>query len=133
MAPAMLVIAGCVARAAQTKAMLVVRGQVVDSASGQPLAGAVIQVVGANVSARADSRGLFLLRLPRPTSNRLQLKACSIGFFARTLSTTVSEDSVKDVGVVRLPLSITQPDDLIIIGPADTTRAPRVRRPVKHP
>ena len=133
MAPAMLVIGGCVARAAQTKPMLVVRGQVVDSASGQPLAGAVIQVVGANVSGRADSRGLFLLRLPRPRSNRLQLKARSIGFVARTISTTVSEDSVKDMGVVRLPFSITQPDDLIITGPADTTRAPRVRRAVKHP
>lgn len=89
-----------------------IQGRVIDEATEQPLAGAVIELVQADLSAVTDSAGCFVIGHVGVGSHRV--RASKTGYMRRVLSgVTVRRNDVTIV-IIRLPAAALTLDDITV-------------------
>jgi hypothetical protein len=80
-------------------------GQLVDERTGQPVANAMVQLVGSSFQTTTDEQGWFRLRTIPPGTYRLQVR--HIGFGQRTVDATVQAGKRLDLKVAVTETAIT--------------------------
>ncbi len=88
-----------------------VTGRVVDEATGQPLVGARILLIGTNRSATTDQDGRFLLGNVSP--GRLELRVVAIGYRSQSAQITVVSSVAQQVNFT-LATAVVSLDDIVI-------------------
>lgn len=96
---ALLVSVGATSAESQSPT-IVVKGRVTDSATARPLPTFQILVTNTTIRGLTDSSGNFALRVPRPSSGRLQILVRYLGFKPRTVGVLVGEASEMDLGTI---------------------------------
>nr|NIS64847.1 TonB-dependent receptor plug domain-containing protein [Gemmatimonadales bacterium] len=89
----------------------VVRGTVTDQATGQPIANALVSVVGTNIAARTDVEGRY--ELPNLAVGDVAIRAAIIGYAAETQTVTVTAD-VATTADFTLPQAAISLDALVV-------------------
>ncbi|HET9983225.1 MAG TPA: von Willebrand factor type A domain-containing protein [Longimicrobiales bacterium] len=100
-----------------------ITGRVTDAATGRPLAGAQVAVVGGPAGALTRADGSYRLDAPLPRSGRLELAAQMIGYARQPRSVRPRGDSVR-VDFALAPAAVAL-DEAVVTGVTKTAAAPR--------
>ena len=121
-------IVGGSAQVPSSASAIIVRGRVLDSWNSRPVARAAVRLEDGSAGTYTDSTGAFVLRAPRPSKGRLQLKVLFIGYHPSTVDRPLGRDSVQDIGAVKLEQMPVQLEDLVVTGHPPDTAAIRKRK-----
>ena len=102
-----------------------VAGQVTDQASGQPLAGARITVVGTSLITQTNANGRYTVA--RVPVGQATVRATAVGFGAqsRTVTVTAGETTVVDLALTLAPYSL---EEVVVTTTGDQAKKEEIGR-----
>jgi TonB-linked SusC/RagA family outer membrane protein len=99
------------ASAAQAQQQTSIQGRVVDEATGLPLSGARLIIIGVNRTIETDQDGQYTVRNLAP--GRYEIRAVRIGYGARSQAVTLATGSSVTIDFA-LPAAVVSLDDIVV-------------------